>query len=706
MAIFITFYAQPPAGYYDAAIGQTGSQLKTALFNIIKNPNVLSYDGLWNAFKDSDKDLYYENDGTVLDIYSEKPATTDPYNFTFSTDQCGTYNGEGDCYNREHSFPKSWFNDASPMYSDLFHLYPTDGYVNGRRGNLPYGKVNSPTWTSLNGGKLGANSTPGYSSNVFEPIDEFKGDLARTYFYMVTCYQDKLSAWTSCPILDLASNNGTYPSLAQWVLDLFIEWHTQDPVSQKEIDRNNTVYGKQGNRNPFIDHPEWVYDIWGGSSSVANPSNFTATAQSTTSIMLSWNLNSSNNPVVLAYNTTNTFGTPTGSYTAGQSITGGGTVVYVGSSTSFTHSGLSQQTYYYKIWSNNSGTYSSGTAISATPLLNEPSNYPTNFVSTQQTATTITLSWTDATGSVLPISYYIKAAPDGQPITLPVDGVPPVLDDLNFVASYGDQTITFENLTPNTTYNFAIFPFNNTGTNTDYKTDGNFPTTTASTTYMPTDCGSESFANIPASSSQYLDRTWTGDNGGTWTSTAARTDITINGKAICFKGYCQSNSVAGGIGSLTVTTKFPFSDGTSTLAVFVNDLQVGTVPISTSVQTTTLTGINVAGNVQIKIASDGSKRAAIDDVSWTCYLPQSNIVYNQDYVRLFPNPVENGYLYIETNTSNSQIIEIYNIVGNKLIQQQSNQTFNTINVSQLKAGIYFCVVKSSNNLIINKFVVK
>ena len=261
-------FAQIPAGYYDGTDGLEGSALKTVLFGIIKNPNVSSYDGLWTKFKTTDRDNYYENDASVMDIYSENPNGADPYTYHYTSDQCGSYGVEGDCYNREHSFPKSWFNDASPMYSDLFHLYPTDGKVNGYRSNYPYGNVSSASWTSQNGSKLGTCSSPTYSGTVFEPIDEFKGDLARTYFYMATCYEDKISSWNSAA---LAGNS--FPAYTDWYLEIMLQWNSQDPVSDKEIDRNNAIYNIQGNRNPYIDHPEWVECVWGTCSGL----NFTST---------------------------------------------------------------------------------------------------------------------------------------------------------------------------------------------------------------------------------------------------------------------------------------------------------------------------------------------------------------------------------------------------------------------------------------------
>lgn len=252
--------AQIPSGYYDDAEGLTGESLKTTLHTIIDNHSIESYDDLWTDFQSTDK----KSNGYVWDMYSDVPGGTPAYDYTFGTDQCGNYSGEGSCYNREHSFPKSWFNDASPMYTDLFHLYPTDGYVNGQRGNYPFGETSSASWTSTNGSKKGSCSYPGYTGTIFEPIDEYKGDFARTYFYMVTRYEGQVAGWeTNSSNADAVLDGTSFPAFEEWALNMFMEWHENDPVSQKEIDRNNAVYSIQNNRNPFIDHPEYVDYIWG-----------------------------------------------------------------------------------------------------------------------------------------------------------------------------------------------------------------------------------------------------------------------------------------------------------------------------------------------------------------------------------------------------------------------------------------------------------
>ena len=182
----LSLWAEVPAGYYDAAVGKSGEELQKSLSTIINNATDVGYSGLWDLYRTTDK----RPDGKVWDMYSD---VTD---FVFGTDQCGTYSSEGDCYNREHSVPKSWFSEQSPMKSDVWHVYPTDGKVNGMRSNNPFGEVGSGASSSKNGfSKWGKCVTPGYSGTVFEPNDEYKGDFARTYFYFATRYQNRINNW-------------------------------------------------------------------------------------------------------------------------------------------------------------------------------------------------------------------------------------------------------------------------------------------------------------------------------------------------------------------------------------------------------------------------------------------------------------------------------------------------------------------------------
>jgi len=252
--------------YYSSAENLTGYTLKTELFNIINGHTTQSYGDLWTFYTANELDSYYENDGTILDIYSESPSSSDSYTFTSGSDQCGNYSGESDCYNREHSFPRSWFGGAvNPMNTDVHHIFATDGYVNSKRSSYPYGEVNSASYTSANGSKVGStSSTLGYTGTVFEPIDEFKGDLARAYFYMATRYENDIASWDNNSIYADAVLDGSKNQVFEaWYLTMLKNWHTQDPVSQKEIERNEAAYSHQGNRNPFVDYPIFVSEIWG-----------------------------------------------------------------------------------------------------------------------------------------------------------------------------------------------------------------------------------------------------------------------------------------------------------------------------------------------------------------------------------------------------------------------------------------------------------
>ncbi|SDH64391.1 Por secretion system C-terminal sorting domain-containing protein [Flavobacterium omnivorum] len=291
--------AQIPSGYYATSTG-TGYTLKTQLYNIIKGHTDPGYAGLYTTYQTSDRDYYYENDGTILDMYSEKPTGTDPYSYGAGTTQrCGTYSVEGDCYNREHIIPQSTFNSAAPMVSDAHFITPTDGKVNGQRSNYPHGPVTSPTWTSLNGSKLGASTISGYTGPIFEPINDFKGDIARMYFYFATRYENTVAGYSYAMF-----NNSSNQVFTTAFLNLLISWHNQDPVSAREIARNNAIYAIQKNRNPYIDHPEYVQAVWNPTADTqapTAPANLVSTTKTTNSISLSWS-GSTDNTAVTGYN--------------------------------------------------------------------------------------------------------------------------------------------------------------------------------------------------------------------------------------------------------------------------------------------------------------------------------------------------------------------------------------------------------------------
>ena len=265
--------------YYNGING-TGFALKTQLKTLITNGHVdQGYGALWSLFTNpAFRDNVYENDGSLLDFYSENPIGPDPYNYTSTSQQCGTYSGEGGCYNREHLIPQAYFDNVTIEFvrNDPFHVVPADGKVNAIRDNYPFSRVATASLTTNNGSKLGSNVNSGYSAGysnfVFEPLDEFKGDIARCFFYFATRYQDLMDDFYNSTNVDSKNMfDGSINNVFNTTfLNVFITWHNQDPVSAKEIAKNNAIFSFQGNRNPFIDRPEYVCQIWGSACAALN----------------------------------------------------------------------------------------------------------------------------------------------------------------------------------------------------------------------------------------------------------------------------------------------------------------------------------------------------------------------------------------------------------------------------------------------------
>lgn len=576
---FTASFAQAPVGYYTTATG-TGYVLKTQLFNIIKDHTVQDYAGLYVTYETSDIDNFYEKDGTVLDMYSENPAGVDPYNYSIgSTQRCGNYTVEGDCYNREHIIPQSVFNSASPMVSDAHFITPTDGKVNGIRSNYPHAVVSIPTETTRNGSKLGASTTSGYSGPVFEPIDEFKGDIARMYFYFATRYENTVAGYNYAMF-----NNSTNKVFTTGFLNQLIAWNNQDPVSPREIARNNAIYARQNNRNPYIDHPEYVTAIW-------------------------------------------------------------------------------------KI----------------EVIDTEAPTAATNLTVTTTSSNSATLSWTAATDNVAVSGYDIY-----------VNGV--------FKATETGLTATINGLAAATTYSFYII------TRDAERNSSVASTAIQGTTKAPaagtTSCASEDFQTIPANASAYATQTWT-NAGITWTATDARTDQTLNLRAITIRnGTLMATAVPNGIKDLTVTTQLTFSGTSGTFKLNVNGNEVGTIPYSATATTTTISGINVTGNVVISFTGHSSttNRVKFDDVSWTC---ASSLGVNQvdsAFYTIYPNP-SHGLVYINFLKANEKYsVQIFSMLGQKVLEKDyHNSTSATI--SNLQKGIYFLKITNDTQSVTEKLII-
>ena len=242
--------AAVPSGYYDNAKNKSNKALMTALHTIIKGHTKRSYQQLWTDFRTTDC-----NGNIIIDRYSDSQ-------FIYNTNRCGVYNNIGDCYNREHSIPNSWWggSDTDSAYTDLHHMFPVDGWVNNERGNHPFGDCANGVATGT--GKLGNCTSSGYNGVVFEVADEYKGDFARVYFYFATRYMTRMSDFTS-GTGSVVFSSSTYLGMTTWAINQLLAWHRNDPVSSLEMTRNDNVYSIQRNRNPFVDNPELVEYIWG-----------------------------------------------------------------------------------------------------------------------------------------------------------------------------------------------------------------------------------------------------------------------------------------------------------------------------------------------------------------------------------------------------------------------------------------------------------
>lgn len=276
LTLSLSVFAVLPLNFYSTLEGKSGADLKTELHNIIcqDTTHYLNYGPgvgyTWQGFYSTDRD---PSNDAVIDMYSDSVRL-----FGANYVALG-YKGFGMTIQIEHSVPKSWWgcNIDRPDVAarDLNHLYPSDGKYNDYKSNYPLGEVTGALAHTNGVTKIGIGTYTGYSGTVFEPADKYKGDFARSYFYVATAYQHYVSKWVpSAPGIMMEAN--TYPTLKPWAIDLLLKWSRQDPVSDKERIRVENVFAIQKNRNPFIDHPELIEYIWGTMKDVKYYSSSTA----------------------------------------------------------------------------------------------------------------------------------------------------------------------------------------------------------------------------------------------------------------------------------------------------------------------------------------------------------------------------------------------------------------------------------------------
>jgi chitodextrinase len=564
-------------------------------------------------------------------------------------------------------------------------------------------------------------------------------------------------------------NNSTGKVFTDGFLAQLIAWHNQDPVSEREIIRNNAIYARQNNRNPYIDNPSYVAAVWGSEPlDTQAPSAVTSlTVSSTTSntITLTWTA-ATDNVAVSGYDiylngalkTTSTSLTTTitgllpstgytfyiitrdnarNSSTASASVIGttepadtqapsvvtnlkisnitstaisltwnaatdniavtsydiymNGTLKSSQTGISATITGLLPSTSYtFYIVTRDQATNSSAASESVIgttePADTQAPSVVTNLAVSATTSNTVTLTWTAATDNVAVTGYDIY-----------VDGI--------LKATTTSITTTINNLTPSTNYSFYVIAKDEAKNSSVASA-----TVNGSTTALPTgttNCASEDFTSMPANNSAYTARTWT--NGGiTWSATDARTDLTLNARAITIRnGVLTSSTVPNGITDLTVTTQLEFSGTAGTFKVKVNGVVVGAIPYSSTATTTTISGINKTGDVIVSFEENSAtgNRVKFDDLSWNCnkVLGIEDITDENSFT-MYPNP-SNGVVKINFPSTNEKYsVQVFSTIGQKVFEKEfTNSSYAVIN--NLQNGVYFVKIISNGKSVTKKLIV-
>jgi endonuclease I/chitodextrinase len=683
-------FAQIPAGYYNTATG-TGYTLKTQLYNIIKGHTDKGYAGLWTTYATSDRDNQYENDNTIIDMYSENPTGADPYNYTYSTSQCGTYSVEGNCYNREHIIPQSVFNSSAPMVSDAHFITPTDGKVNGQRSNYPHGTVATATWTSLNGSKLGSSSVSGYTGTVFEPINEFKGDIARMYFYFATRYENTVASYP------FAMFNGTSNQVFTTAfLNMLLTWNTQDPVSAREIARNNAIYAQQNNRNPYIDHPEYVQAIWNptaDSQAPTAPASLAVTATTTSTVSLSWAA-STDNIGVTGYNV----------YMNGALKT-----TVTGLTTSIT--GLTASTTYsfYVIAKDAAGNSSvasttvNGTTATPTSDTQAPTT-PSSLAATGTTTSTVSLSWLASTDNVGVTGYNVY-----------MNGV--------LKTTVTGLTTTISGLTASTTYSFYVIAKDAAGNLSAASNTINATTSTAATAtelffseYIEGSSNNKALeiANLTGAAinlSVYSIKKQT-NGAGAWS-----TGLSLSGTLNSASKYVIVNSLIAlacyNKASANISTaagEMTFN-GNDAVGLFKNNVLIDIIGTFNGGTANFAADTTLRRKTTVTAPSTTFNKTTQWDVftSDTCNnlgsrmanTETKEIISTTNDFRIYPNPSNGNFNINFDNAKGDYSIEIYSLIGQKVFEKENTRSV-TISAPNLQKGTYLVKITKDSKTITKK----
>ncbi|AOW19617.1 endonuclease [Urechidicola croceus] len=316
---------------------------------------------------------------------------------------------------------------------------------------------------------------------------------------------------------------------------------------------------------------------------------------------------------------------------------------------------------------------------------NENPTTPNNLVVSNETSSTIDVSWNASSDNIGVTAYDVY------------------VDDI-FNSSTSSTSTTITGLTAETTYSFTVLAKDNAGNQSPLSSSINGTTTAAAVSGST--CASETFENLGSNASNYTTRTWTGDSGLEWTATDARTDQSLNGGTVTVRnGELTSSIAADGIGELTVTTQLVFSGSSGNFDVLVNGTSVGSIPYSSTIQTTTLSNIDIEGDVSIVLDKTGnSNRVSIDDLSWTCYSALGIDDELLSTIEIYPNPTFGKSLTISTTVELS--VKVFNSIGETVIIDSVSNNNNQIDISSLKTGIYLIKLESDLGSTTRKFIKK
>jgi endonuclease I/chitodextrinase len=694
LLFFTVVFAQAPVGYYATATG-SGYTLKTQLYNIIKGHTTLSYGELYVTYSTSDIDNFFEKDGTVLDMYSENPAGTDPYTYSIaSTQRCGNYTKEGDCYNREHIIPQSIFNDQSPMVSDAHFITPTDGKVNAIRSNYPHANVTVASQTTLNGSKLGTGSISGYSGPVFEPIDEFKGDIARMYFYFATRYQNTVASY-NFPMF----NNSTGKVFTAAFLAQLIAWHNQDPVSEREIVRNNAIYARQNNRNPYIDNPDYVAAVWttepADTEAPSAVTNLTVSNKTSNTITLTWNA-TSDNVAVTGYDVYLNGSLKTTSTGLTATITG------LLPSTDYTFYIIARDD------EKNSSVASESVVGTTEPGDTQAPSVVSNLTINSTTSNTVTLTWNAATDNVAVTGYDIY-----------LNG------SLKTTSTSLTKTVT--GLLPLTSYTFYIIARDEAGnlsvasesvpvTTTAAPTGGSGTTELFFSEYVEGSSFNKALeiANFTGAA---IDLTGysikkQSNGAGEWT-TGLNLTGTLNSGAVFVLVDPQMATTCYTVANANLSSAQESFNGDDPMGLFKNGVLIdiigtfngGTAKFGADVTLRRKPSITAPNTTFNKTTEwDSFAINTCDGIGTHTVTTLSSEDFESSGILLYPNP-SNGVVKINFPSENEKYaVQVYSIIGQKVFEENFNNS-NTAILDGLERGIYIVKITTSSKTFTKKLIV-